>query len=602
MKDYLNKQHMQRFSGCELIHLSLVVCLVGMLAILFWPRLALATTFTSKIVDSFDNAPMTEGYLDHMKGRAPDSVQLAPQIITKSDGGETDYLINDASYVPPTSPKTINNAVVLTYKDAGTTLLGRSLDLNVAMDVSWCHNSPDDMGYYPCFLSTPYKDYYLHLRASVGYADRPGGPGDVAHRNGIKTHIRYSITYSDTHEPCKEKILIWVQDLDQSTIGPFANESLTLHSGFDSELYVLRNTKLSFEDLKQGYLHSAQGPDDGPLTSFVGYITGGSCEFTWQGESCSTAIGAIYPATYPQLKDDPVYAPTKAIETIDGESPSGNAPYILQGQSVTFLVHQKLPYVVEDNKPVMTQLVDDLDSCLDASAAKVQVIRQGQDVTSNWKVSIAGQRVTLMALDTSLATLDLEFRITVPVKPDAAAGRYSNLSRTLVSTRTKRNIELESNSVQWNVGVVPKTLRVTKRLSVCDLNDFHGVAAFPIELKVLGKEGEGCMLRKMIVFSGEEPVSDDGTVSRQCTFNLADTSIAYPSELQLREVPTSRFWLEDCASDDDGSSKSDGTLIWDLSPGNVTSEQLSCELKNCKTEHRWLSHSAMATNTVQSHR
>ena len=151
MRSNLNEIDIKRLLGCKLHHLSLVVSAVGMLVALLWPRLAFATSFNAQIVDSFDNAPMTEGYLDHMKGRAPDSVQLAPQIITKVDGGETDYLINDASYVSPTSPKTINNAVVLTYKNAGTTLHGRSLDLKVTMDVSWCHNSEDDTGYYPCY-------------------------------------------------------------------------------------------------------------------------------------------------------------------------------------------------------------------------------------------------------------------------------------------------------------------------------------------------------------------------------------------------------------------------------------------------------------------
>ena len=573
------------------------VAVAAVAALVAAPAAARAHTVT--YVGSYDEAPATEAYLDRFDGRMPDEVAMAPQVgVREVDGGALRYYIDDTTYSPESAPRTVKDALRLTYRGAGTTVDGRSLDLTLSMDVTWSHGSTATAGGLPTFLRTPGISGCALDWEGVSMAPVAGQAWDSGRmRIGVSIQNRLEVTMGETGEPYTGRILMWIRDLDQWAGGPFARETIELVSGFSDDVYVGDDTRLVRADLARGLFHPVDGAgDDGSHTDFVAYMEGGSARFRWQGEECSTAFRSIYPQTYPPIADDPVYDPVKSVAEVGGKAPADPASVTaMPGQAVTFEVEQALPYVVESNKPRVVSLVDDLDRRFDPATATVRVFQGETDVTDNWKVSVSGRRVTATAVDTGRAVLGHTFKITARLRT-GVTGTVLNKAVTTVVTRTQDSLEKTSNTVRVRVATVPRELAVVKRVRSADLLDAHGRPAFPIKVTVQGAKGALAELYGITSFDGGGTDVGDGWVAAETRFDLTPFPPGEVASIAVEEVPVSRYRL----------ASATGTGPWQrvgrglrLSYDDVPDmERLVCTLDNEKVVDRLFGHTAVAVNDL----
>lgn len=560
---------------------------------------ATARAHTVTYVGSYDEAPATEAYLDRFDGRMPDEVAMAPQVgVREVEGGALRYYIDDTAYSPESAPRTVVDALRLTYRGAGTTLDGRPLDVTLSMDVSWSHGSAANAGGLPTFLRTPGVSGCALDWDADSMPPVEGQAWDASRmRIGVSIQNRLEVTLGDTGEPYAGRILTWIRDLDQWTGGPFARETIELVSGFSDDVYVGDDTRLVRQDLARGVFHPVDGSgDDGSHTDFVAYVEGGSARFRWQGEKCSTAFRSIYPQTYPPIADDPVYDPVKSVAEVGGKAPADTSSVTaMPGQAVTFEVEQALPYVVESNKPRVVSLVDDLDGRLDPATATVRVFQGGADVTDNWKVSVSGRRVTATAVDTGRAVLGHTFRITARLRT-GVTGTVLNKAVTTVVTRTQGSVEKTSNTVRVRVATVPRELAVVKRVRSADLLDAHGRPAFPIRVTVQGARGALAELYGIASFEDGGTDAGDGWVAVETWFDLTPFPPEQVASIVVEEVPVSRYRLASATGTGPWERVERGLrLAYDDVPDT---EGLVCTLDNEKVVDRLFGHTAVAVNDL----
>ncbi|WP_251157992.1 hypothetical protein [Caniella muris] len=565
------------------------------------PAAALAHTVT--YVGSYDEAPVTEAYLDRLDGRMPDEVAMAPQVgVREVDGGALRYYVDDTAYSPESAPRTVEDALRLTYRKAGTTVDGRSLDVTVSMDVTWSHGGAATAGGLPTFLRTPGVSGCAFDWEAGSMPPAPGQAWDSGRmRIGVSVQNRLEVTLSDTGRPYAGRILTWIRDLDQWTGGPFSRETIELVSGFSDDVYVGDDTRLVRADLARGLFHPVDGSgDDGSHTDFVAYVEGGSARFRWQGEECSTAFRSIYPQTYPPIADDPVYDPVKSVAEVGGKAPADpSSVTAMPGQAVTFEVEQALPYVVESNKPRVVSIVDDLDGRFDPSTATVRVFQGGTDVTDNWKVTVSGRRVTATAVDTGRAVLGHTFRITARLRT-GVTGTVLNKAVTTVVTRTQGDVEKTSNTVRVRVATVPRGLTVVKRVRSADLLDAHGRPAFPIKVTVRGATGTIAELYGIASFEDGGTDAGDGRVAVETRFDLAPFPPESVASIAVEEVPVSRYRLAAATGTGPWERVDRGlTLSYDDVPDMG---ELVCTLDNEKVVDRLFGHTAVSVNDLSAPR
>ena len=559
----------------------------------------IAMAYEVAYVDSYNEVPVTEAYLNRFDGRLPDEVSCSPAVKTRKEAdGAVRYYVDDTSYSPESAPKTVKDAVRLVYRKEGTALDGRSLDVTLAMDVTWSNKSPEMAGGLPTFLRTPGVSGSALDWEAGSLVPVAGRPWDSAKMSiGISIANRLEVTLSDTGRPFEGRVLLWLRDLDQWTGGPFSRETIELVSGFANDVYVGKNTRLSRDDLSKGLFRPVDGAgDDGSRTDFVAFMKGGRAQLRWQGEECSTAFRSIYPESYPPIADDPVYDPVKSVTAVAGKPvPDPAFATALPGQTVTFEVEQALPYVVESNKPQVVRFVDDLNSRFDPSTAKVRVFQGDKDVSDNWRVAVSGSRVTATAVDTQKAVLGLTFQVTATLKNDAS-GTVVNRAITTVVTRTQQNVEKQSNAVKVKVASAPKELVVVKRVKARDLLVAHGMPSFPFKVTVRGAKGDLATLYGLASFEGDRADAGDGWVAAQATFDLTPFNPTSIDAIVVEEVPVSRYRLVEAAGK--GPWEREGRRLT-LSYGTVPDTSgLECTFTNEKVTDRWFGHAAAAVNDL----
>ena len=166
-------------------------------------------------------------------------------------------------------------------------------------------------------------------------------------------------------------------------------EQVTLGNGFDSQVYVSTGTKLNisgntFKGTQD--VGNFQNEDAAVTASF-----NGSGSITYRGCSCISDAGIPNDSDLP-YPDWP--RPEKAVA-------SGTRIYNL-GDTVQYSMSVEVPYTNDILMPNSISFYDTLNNVFDVSTARlVSVKRNGSTVTSRWKLSTSGQRITISTSDTS---------------------------------------------------------------------------------------------------------------------------------------------------------------------------------------------------------
>lgn len=548
-------------------------------------------------VGSYDDAPPTDAYLDNINGRRPDEVRVSTSVGSFERNGGTSYFVRDDSYVPESSPKTLREAVTLLYRGAGTTVDGRSLDLTVAMDVTWSHARESESGYCPMFLEINENKDYAFAWLS-GACNKNADTGDPAatpsSRQGISVVNNLTVTESDTGKPYGGRVLLWFFDMDQWWGGRFSRESVELLSGFANDIYVGANTLLDKGALGSGLFQPVDGSgDDGTHTDAVVFTQGPSARVRWQGENCSTVFKARYPSTYPDVADDVVYAPKKSVASIGGRR---DATVGCSGERVVYEVSQFLPYVVEENKPAVTEFVDELDPRLDPATAEVRVLREGKDVTDLWDVRVVGQTVRATSKDTREAVLDLLFEVSVESR-EGAVGTLKNRATTHIRTRTDQDVVKESNEVEVRLRPMISTVVIEKVLHGTP-QGAHGTPVYPFVLDVSRTDGSHVSLGAWAVLDGDRTTGPDGEESAEVSVDLSAIEPWTIDTVRVREIPVSRYTLASVTSPTKGASIEGDQAVFPV--GDLESGDVRARFENRKITDRWAGHNAMAVNTVET--
>lgn len=547
-------------------------------------------------VDSYDDAPPTDAYFDHINGRYPDEVRTSQSVGTGTWDGGTHYYVRDDGYVPESSPKTVRDAVSFVYKKAGTTVDGRPLDLVVSMDVTWAHWKEENAGYCPAFLELNEDGSSAFEWESLVCAKDgtfPGTSVQADKRNGVSIVNRLTITESETGRPFEGRALLWFYDMDQWWGGRYSRESIELLSGFADDIYVGGNTLLDKGVLDSGLFQPAGRGGDvgGARTDAVVFTQGSQCRVRWQGESCTTYFTARYPSTYPEIADDEVYEPQKSVAAIGGRQ---GATVGCAGERVEFEVSQFLPYVVEENKPAVTEFVDELDPRLDPATAEVRVFRQGEDVTDLWDVRVDGQTVHVASKDTREAVLDLLFKVSVESRADAV-GTLKNRATTHIKTRTEQDVVKNSNEVELRLRPRLGTLVIEKALYGTPV-EAHGTPVFPFVLDVSLTDGSEVSLGAWAVFDGDRATDGDGATVADVSVDLSALDPWTIETVRVREVPVSRYRLSSVSSPTKGASIEGGEAVFTVD--GLESGDARVRFENGKVTDRLTSHNTMAVNVI----
>lgn len=250
---------------------------------------------------------------------------------------------------------------------------------------------------------------------------------------GIQSSFTTTLVQVGTNTPIDPsdtlELLYW--DLDQPTHFhhpsgvPYYDftsewrEGLLLGDGYRPAAKLAKNTQLVRKDTPEGtwFFSGADDPSEDP-TNLSSVVASASSHFstTWRGEACETGIGydtRVY--EYPAYPD-----PTKAP----------NLQTRKRGETASFSISQKFPYVADSNKARLIRLTDTLDPALDASKASVRVTKTENgvvsDVTNNWTTRISGQDVVIEAKNTGHGFAEglHTFTITAPVSRTADLSRY----------------------------------------------------------------------------------------------------------------------------------------------------------------------------------
>lgn len=195
-------------------------------------------------------------------------------------------------------------------------------------------------------------------------------------------------------------------------------EGMGLGAGYSSALIGDKSTLKVSDESGVTWLRSSKQDDSKVPDDISTVVAKAGSKFTtyWTGEGCETGLGYDSSVTvYPEWPD-PVKSPERQIHK--------------RGETASFDVTEKFPYVADSNKATSIVMKDTLDDALDASQATVQVLKNGVDVTDNWTISISGQTITATAKNTGHGYAEGEhvFRITAPVSETADLNSYETES------------------------------------------------------------------------------------------------------------------------------------------------------------------------------
>ena len=352
----------------------------------------------------------------------------------------------------------LDHAVTLTFKNAGVTVDGRSIDATFDFSVNLTGTSSNTSG----------------LEGFLGVFCSGNRIWEYTCQRGTYTEVNTdaAFTYSDTGQPFEDGFQLCISDLDVvCKSNPAYSESMRLTHGFGDTVYVAEDTKLDRAELSSsGGTHfvATESDDNSFLSGFAAVTDSGNFGFSWRGSGgCGTMLKVYYP-NYPASA---VGEPSKAAvqDTVEW------------GDEVSFAESQTFPYVVDSNKASSISLTDTLDPALDAAAVSVKVTAGGKDVSSNWNVSVEGQQLTVTAKDTGKVQGEHQFTVSAPVCSDADFSGYKVQGGYCL---IPNQASLDVNGVQQttntaSVGVTYGTVEVFKSSTNPSLTD--GNACYTLE-------------------------------------------------------------------------------------------------------------------------
>ena len=279
---------------------------------------------------------------------------------------------------------------------------------------------------------------------------------------GLKIDVSFKLIADDGNELPFDKVqLKWVfadiDQLDHSVAnytekiynGQFT-ESIKFVSGFADTFYLQTGSKLKKSESDTRYTGTTPTGDDGEpamsLSTVSGYQTSPVAKFTWWGSGCGTGMVALT-SDYPIID--------KPVKSVEKE-------YYTKDENIEFTVKQLFPHTEASNKPKSIAMYDEFDKALDISKISYKVYdKSDKDVTSDWKISKDGNKVTLTysGSDTSKVEGNYTFKfnnITVGnitegyktvVKDGSVYIEVPNKARTLITENDGTKIDMPSNEV-----------------------------------------------------------------------------------------------------------------------------------------------------------
>ncbi len=363
---------------------------------------------------------------------------------------------------------TVSNALTISVPDAGYDVTGRTISLELGMDVTFYNHLGQTDG-LPAFLAVNSESnpYGMWLYLAVAYLS--DSQSDYGIATEVVNHMR--LFYADTGEPFSGGLQICANDLDVVGTLPGWEEQMRLGDGFSDEVYVSNNTKLNRDALRSSgntWFVATQPDNNSFLSGFAATTQGSESTFTWRGTGCGTYFTSYYP-NYPSSS---LRAPVKSADPARVE----------WGDSVSFQIEQTFPYVTSSNNASSVVFTDELDPALDASAAVVQVSAGGTDVTSEWDVSIQGQKLTAAAKDTAKVQGDYTFSITVPIRSDADFSGYEESSDGCWLIPNQAHTSVNGTVLDTGIAKVGTTYgsvelrKSSSNPSITDGNDLYSLA------------------------------------------------------------------------------------------------------------------------------
>ena len=314
-------------------------------------------------------------------------------------------LSRDKIPVKEDETKTWQNVCQIKYEKVGYLPDGRWVDLTYTLDkltltgtVRYDYNSE---GSYMQVCAATVNG----AQSGVGWYNASDESLDARTPYAADHQWSVKVTASDGGSIGSIKMPLLFKDIDivsTNNSGDVQTEGITLISGFASDTWVQNGSKLKVTDGGAKYDATAGGSEtDDPANMFLVLANSTSLKLGWRGQSCRTYITPI--------------SATGTYATIDK---SVNKSEANLGDRITYTIPVTFGPTNEVNQKKSALVYDDLNEILDITGAEMRVEKGGNDVTSEWKVSKDGQRVTFTAKDPVEAQGDYKFYISANITKD----------------------------------------------------------------------------------------------------------------------------------------------------------------------------------------
>ena len=223
-------------------------------------------------------------------------------------------------------------------------------------------------------------------------------------RTKVTAHIR--LTYSGTDTPVQDpEMLLTITDLDVLNAAAEYNESMQFISGWGNTFYVPEGygDYIAVTNGNSRYTAITGSTDESRrLAAVTGILANPTASFIWRGGGlCGTIVT-------PKVREVPVTDASvqKYIRKVSGDT----AQYLTEttqayGTSVTYDIQMDLPNAVTATAFDSVTLEDTFSPMVSFTADNVRMWRDGENVTSNWEISVtengtAGLKLTAAMRDT----------------------------------------------------------------------------------------------------------------------------------------------------------------------------------------------------------
>ena len=320
-------------------------------------------------------------------------------------------------------------------------------------------------------------------------------------RTRITAHI--NMTYSGTETSvASPEMLLMITDLDVVNPNADYNESMQFVNGWKNTMYVPEGYQdyVSVTNGNSRFTATTGSTDESRrLAAVTAILADPTASFIWRGGGlCGTIVT-------PKVREVPVT--DAAVQKYIRKVTNGTAEYLTEttqahGTSVTYDIQMDLPNAVTATAFDSVTLEDTFSPMVSFTEDGVRMWRDGENVTSNWEITVTGSEATGLKLTATMKDTrfggTIHCRLTAKITGDmegCSVKKIGGVTHAIIPNKAKltvkpKNSSKKSMETQTVYTYVPGTsIRLVKKANKASISPAvpGDVIRYTFEIKNTGK-------------------------------------------------------------------------------------------------------------------